>query len=399
MLSVEEALAQILSRVRPLATERVDLLAGLGRVLAEPVRSTRIIPPWPNSSMDGYAVRAADTRPGGALTVIGRVVAGALPERPIGAGEAMRIFTGAPLPDGADAVVPQEDVDASEPKVTLRGVTERGAYVRPAGEDVRVGDLVLEAGTVLGSAEIGLLATLGHNQIEVSRRPRVAVLSTGSELADLGTEPGPAQIPNSNTYSLMAQVMEAGGVAINLGVAPDRLEVIEERIRRRRDADVLVSSAGVSVGDLDLVREALVAAGAELHLWKVNMRPGKPITFGSLGPRPVFGLPGNPVSAMVTFELFVRPALLAMQRRRRLERPRIHAIAAAPITNRGSRRGYLRVSLEQRDGRWEARLTGDQGSGILRSMVQADGLAVLAGDTAVAKGEAVEVIVMRELSR
>jgi molybdopterin molybdotransferase len=399
MLSVEEALAQILSRVRPLATERVDLLAGLGRVLAEPVRSTRIIPPWPNSSMDGYAVRAADTRPGGALTVIGRVVAGALPERPIGAGEAMRIFTGAPLPDGADAVVPQEDVDASEPKVTLRGVTERGAYVRPAGEDVRVGDLVLEAGTVLGSAEIGLLATLGHNQIEVSRRPRVAVLSTGSELADLGTEPGPAQIPNSNTYSLMAQVMEAGGVAINLGVAPDRLEVIEERIRRGRDADVLVSSAGVSVGDLDLVREALVAAGAELHLWKVNMRPGKPITFGSLGPRPVFGLPGNPVSAMVTFDLFVRPALLAMQRRRHLERPRIHAIAAAPITNRGSRRGYLRVSLEQHDGRWEARLTGDQGSGILRSMVQADGLAVLAGDTAVAKGEAVEVIVIRELSR
>jgi molybdopterin molybdotransferase len=399
MLSVEEALAQILSRIRPLGTERVDLLAGLGRVLAEPVRSTRIIPPWPNSSMDGYAVRAADTRPGGALTVVGRTVAGALPERPIGAGEAMRIFTGAPLPDGADAVVPQEDVDASEPTVTLRGATEQGAYVRPAGEDVRVGDLVLEAGTVLGPAEIGLLATLGHSQIEVSRRPRVAVLSTGSELADLGTEPGPAQIPNANTYSLMAQVMEAGGVAINLGVAPDRLDVIEERIRRGRDADVLVSSAGVSVGDLDLVREALVATGAELHLWKVNMRPGKPITFGSLGPRPVFGLPGNPVSAMVTFELFVRPALLAMQRRRRLERPRIHAIAAAPITNRGSRRGYLRVSLEPHAGRWEARLTGDQGSGISRSMVQADGLAVLTGDTTVAKGEAVEVIVMRELSR
>jgi len=399
MLSVEEALAQILSRVRPLPTERVDLLAGLGRVLAEPVRSKRIIPPWPNSSMDGYAVRAVDTRPGAALTVVGRVVAGALPERPIGAGEAMRIFTGAPLPDGADAVVPQEDVDAREPNVTLRGATERGAYVRPAGEDVAVGDLVLGAGTVLGPAEIGLLASLGHNQIAVSRRPRVAVLSTGSELADLGTEPGPAQVPNANTYSLMAQVMEAGGVAINLGVAPDRLEVIEERIRRGREADVLVSSAGVSVGDLDLVREALVAAGAELHLWKVNMRPGKPITFGSLGPRPVFGLPGNPVSAMVTFELFVRPALLAMQRRRRLDRPRIHALAAAPITNRGSRRGYLRVSLEQHDGRWEARLTGDQGSGILRSMVQADGLAVLAGDTTVGKGEAVEVIVMRELSR
>lgn len=399
MLSVEEALAQILSKVRPLATERVDLVASLGRVLAEPVRSTRIIPPWPNSSMDGYAVRATDTRPGAALTVVGRVAAGALAARPIGPGETMRIFTGAPLPGGADAVVPQEEVEAAEARVTLRAATERGAYVRPAGEDMRVGDLVLERGTVLGAAEIGALATLGHSQVEVSRRPRVAVLSTGSELADLGVEPGPAQIPNSNSYSLMAQVMEAGGVAINLGVAPDRLDVIAERIRRGREADVLVSSAGVSVGDLDLVRDALVAAGAELHLWKVNMRPGKPITFGTLGSRPVFGLPGNPVSAMVTFELFVRPALLAMQGRRRLGRPRVQAIVADRIANHGSRRGYLRVSLEEREGRWRARLTGDQGSGILRSMVAADGLAVLPGDTILNAGGEVEVIVIRDLSR
>jgi molybdopterin molybdotransferase len=399
MLSVEEALEQILSRVRPLATERVDLLASLGRVLAEPVRSTRLIPPWANSSMDGYAVRATDTRPGATLAVVGRVVAGALPDRTLGSGEAMRIFTGAPLPDGADAVVPQEDVDAAETRVTLRAATDVGAYVRPAGEDVRVGDLVLEPGTLLGSAEIGLLATLGHGQVEVSRRPRVAVLSTGSELADLGTEPGPAQIPNANTYSLMAQVMEAGGVAMNLGVAPDRLETIGERIRRGRDADMLVSSAGVSVGDLDLVREALVAAGAELHLWKVNMRPGKPITFGSLGGRPVFGLPGNPVSAMVTFELFVRPALLAMQGRRGSSRSRVRAIAAEPITNRGSRRGYLRVSMDARGGRWLARLTGEQGSGILRSMVAADGLAVVEPDTKIDTGKDVEVIITRELRR
>jgi molybdopterin molybdotransferase len=399
MLSVEEALEQILSKVKPLATERVDLVASLGRVLAEPVRSTRIIPPWPNSSMDGYAVRATDTRPGAALTVVGRVVAGALPDRPIGPGEAMRIFTGAPLPGGADAVIPQEDVEAAEPRVMLRGTVERGAYVRPAGEDVRVGDLVLEAGTALGPAEIGLLATLGRSQVEVSRRPRVAVLSTGSELADLGAEPGPAQIPNANTYSLLAQVMEAGGVAINLGVAPDRLDIIAERIRRGREADVLVSSAGVSVGDLDLVRDALVAAGATLHLWKVNMRPGKPITFGTVGDRPVFGLPGNPVSAMVTFELFVRPTLLAMQGRRRLGRPRLHAIAADRIANHGSRRGYLRVSLEEHDGRWHARLTGDQGSGILRSMVAADGLAVVAPDTMLATGDEVEVILIRDLNR
>ena len=398
MLSVEEAQREILGRVRVLPSERVDVLAALGRVLAEPIRSTRRIPPWPNSSMDGYAVRAADVRPSATLRVVGRVVAGSLPTRAVGAGEAVRIFTGAPLPSGADAVIPQEDVDARDGVIALRSAVEPGAYVRPAGEDVREGDLVLEPGRAIGAAEIGILATLGRTQVAVGRRPRVAVLSTGNELADLGTEPTPAQIPNSNTYALMAQVMETGGVPLNLGVVPDRLDAIAERIARGAEADVLVSSAGVSVGELDLVREALVNAGAELHLWKVDMRPGKPITFGSLGGKPVFGLPGNPVSAMVTFELFVRPMLLAMQGRRGTGRLTVRATALAPIVNRGSRRGYLRVVLEARDGRWGARLTGEQGSGILRSMVSADGLAVLRGETAVAAGEDVEVIVLREVS-
>jgi molybdopterin molybdotransferase len=398
MLSVEEAQREILGRVRVLPSERVDVLAALGRVLAEPIRSTRRIPPWPNSSMDGYAVRAADARPSATLRVVGRVVAGSLPTRTVGAGEAVRIFTGAPLPSGADAVIPQEDVAARDDVIALRSAVEPGAYVRPAGEDVREGDLVLEPGRAIGAAEIGILATLGRTQVAVGRRPRVAVLSTGNELADLGTEPTPAQIPNSNTYSLMAQVMETGGLPLNLGVVPDRLDAIAERIARGAEADVLVSSAGVSVGELDLVREALVNAGAELHLWKVDMRPGKPITFGSLGGKPVFGLPGNPVSAMVTFELFVRPMLLAMQGRRGTGRLTMRATALAPIVNRGSRRGYLRVVLEARDGRWGARLTGEQGSGILRSMVSADGLAVLRGDSAVAVGDEVEVIVLREVS-
>jgi molybdopterin molybdotransferase len=398
MLSVEQAQAEILGRARPLPTERVDILAALGRALAEPIRSTRRIPPWPNSSMDGYAVRAIDTRPAATLRVIDRVIAGSLPTRTVGAGEATRIFTGAPMPSGADAVVPQEDVDAHDGMIALRATVEAGAFVRPAGEDVREGDLVLEPGRAIGAAEIGLLATLGRTHVAVGRRPRVAVLSTGNELADLGTEPTPAQIPNSNTYSLMAQITESGGLPLNLGVAPDRLEVIAERITRGREADVLVTSAGVSVGELDLVREALVNAGADLHLWKVDMRPGKPITFGSLAGRPVFGLPGNPVSAMVTFELFVRPMILTMQGRRAISRPRIRATAVTPIVNRGSRRGYLRVMLEPAADRWKARLTGDQGSGILRSMVSADGLAVLAGDTAVAAGEDVEVIVLREVS-
>jgi molybdopterin molybdotransferase len=397
MLTVEEALEAIVSRVSALGTERVDVLGALGRVLAGPVVSRREIPPWANSSMDGYAVRAEDTRPGAGLAVVGSVEAGALPKRSVGRGEAMRIFTGAPLPDGADTVVPQEDVDAGAGRIALRGSSQRAAFVRPRGEDIRIGDHVLDPGTLLGAAEIGLLATLGHGQVCVHRRPRVAVLSTGNELADLGTEPGPGQIPNTNTYTLMAQVLESGGVPINLGVAPDRLEMIEERVRAAGDADLIVSSAGVSVGELDLVREALTRVGAQLHLWKVSMRPGKPITFGSIEGRPVFGLPGNPVSAMVTFELFVRPALLKMAGRRRLSRPRVRARALEAITNPGSRRGYLRVQLAMDKTGLGARLTGEQGSAILRSMVAADGLAVVPPDTSVDPGDELEVILLREL--
>jgi molybdopterin molybdotransferase len=397
MLTVEEALDAILARIPVLGSERVDVLGSLGRVLAEPVTSRREIPPWPNSSMDGYAVRAEDTGQGAALAIVGRVEAGSVPARAVGRGEAMRIFTGAPLPEGADTVVPQEDVDAGGDRIALRAAVERAAFVRHRGEDVRVGDRVLEAGTVLTAAEIGLLATLGFSQVPVYRRPRVAILSTGNELADLGTEPGPGQIPNTNTYTLMAQVLEAGAEPVSLGVASDRLEVIEARVRAGRDADVLVSSAGVSVGDLDLVREALTRAGAELHLWQVSMRPGKPITFGTLGGRPMFGLPGNPVSAMVTFELFVRPALLKMSGRRRLTRPRVRVRALEPIPNPGSRRGYLRVHLEATGQGLGARLTGEQGSAILRSMVAADGLAVVPPDTVVPVGGELEVIQLREL--
>ncbi|MGH7388860.1 MAG: molybdopterin molybdotransferase MoeA [Candidatus Rokuibacteriota bacterium] len=398
-MTVEEALEQILSRVRPLTGERVDVRATLGRVLAEPIVSGREIPPWANSSMDGYAVRAADTAHAPvALAVVTRVSAGDTPGRRLGAGEAARIFTGAPLPAGADTVIPQEDVEATGATVRVTRPVATGAYVRPRGEDVRAGDPVLEPGQVIGPAEIGLLATLGRSPVLVHRRPRVAVLSTGSELVDLGGEPGPWQIPNTNTYSLMAQVTDAGGEPTNVGVAADRLEIIEERLRWATSADVLISSAGVSVGEADLVREALVRTGAQLHLWQVSMRPGKPITFGTLGPRLVFGLPGNPVSAMVTFELFVRPALLAMGGHRRLHRPRLRARALDPIANPGRRRGYLRVTLARDGDEYGARLTGEQGSAILRSMVLADGLAVVPGDTVVQKGETVDVMMLRPLA-
>jgi len=399
VLTVEDALGQILSRVEPLAVERVEVMAALGRVLAEPIVSRSLIPPWANSSMDGYAVRARDTRGDPVeLAVVGRIIAGTLPSRPLRAGEAMRIFTGAPLPEGADAVVPQEDVAADGERVTITGRVAAGAFVRPAGEDVHVGDVVVQPGGVIGAAEVGLLATLGYAQVRVFRRPRVAILSTGNELADLGTEPGPGQIPNTNTYSLMAQVIEAGAEPINLGVVPDHLEAITERLRwGLAAADVLVTSAGVSVGELDLVREALERTGAELHLWKVSMRPGKPITFGTHAGRPVFGLPGNPVSAMVTFELFVRPALRRMAGADSVDRPRLRVPALEMIANPGSRRGYLRVTLTPDTGGYGARLTGDQGSAILRSMVLADGLAVVAPDTTIAAGEPVDVILLRSL--
>jgi molybdopterin molybdotransferase len=398
VLTVEEALEQILSRTRVLETESLDVTAALGRTLAEPVVSRREIPPWPNSSMDGYAIRAGDTLGGPArLRVVGQVAAGALPSRPVDPGETLRIFTGAPLPDGADAVVPQEDVAVEGDHVRVPADIAKGAFVRPRGEDVRPGDRVLEPGQRLGPAEIGLLATLGHSPVRVHRRPRVAVLSTGNELADLGAEPGPGQIPNTNTYSLMAQSLEAGALPINLGIVPDELAAIEHRVRAGREADVLLSSAGVSVGEFDLVREALTRSGAELHLWQVSMRPGKPITFGSMGRTLVFGLPGNPVSAMVTFELFVRPALLRMAGSGVLHRPRLSARARSPIPNPGRRRGYLRVRLERRGDGFEAELTGDQGSAILRSMTLADGLAVIPGDTTIPAGAPVEVILLRAL--
>ena len=398
MLTVEEALEQILSRVAPLGTERVSILSALGRALAEPVVSGRELPPWPNSSMDGYAVRASDTAVvPRRLPVVGTVTAGAMPTREVRPGEVIRIFTGAPLPGGADAVIPQEDTEAADGHVTLKTTVSAGAYVRPRGEDLRVGDTVLSPGVALGPAEIGLLATLGATQVLVHRRPRVAILSTGNELAELGREPAPGQIPNTNSYSLFAQVLEAGGEPLNLGIAADRLDAIEERLRWGAAADMLLSSAGVSVGDLDLVKTALTRAGAELHLWQVSMRPGKPITFGSVQGRPVFGLPGNPVSAMVTFELFVRPALRRLAGFRTTDRLRLRARALAPIPNPGVRRGYLRVTLERQGGEWGARLTGDQGSAILTSMVRADGLAVVAGDTTIDIGEQVEVIVFRDV--
>jgi molybdopterin molybdotransferase len=406
VISVEEARERILSRIGVLGSERVELAGALHRVLAEQIVVPRDIPPWPNSSMDGYALRCVDTAaaaPGtpARLTLAGRVTAGSVAERPLRAGETFRIFTGAPLPDGADSVIPQEEVrEEGGETILIPRPVRAGEFVRPLGEDMRAGEVALEPGRSLGAAETGLLATLGHVQITVVKRPRVGILSTGDELIDLGGTLGPGQIPNSNTYALMAQVTEAGAEPVNLGVAPDRLEDIESRLGWGLASDALISSAGVSVGEHDFVKAALGRLGAEQHLWLVDMRPGKPIAFATIpagrkGALPVFALPGNPVSAMVTFELFVRPALRKMAGHAELDRPVITARALAPIPNPGRRRGYLRVTLARGADGYGARLTGDQSSGILRSMVAADGLAVVAGDTIVEPGEPLPVILLR----
>jgi molybdopterin molybdotransferase len=399
MLTVEEALDRVLAQMPVLGSESVGLEAALGRVLAEPIVARRELPPWDNSSMDGYAVRAEDTaraEPAEAvrLRVLGEVPAGAVAPRAVEAGTTYRILTGAPMPPGADAVVPQEDVTREGDAVLVRRPARRGDFVRPRGEDIRPGDVLLSPGDVLRPAGLGVLAALGRVAVRAFQRPRVAILSTGDELVDLGEPLGPGQIPNTNSYTLAGQVREAGGIPLVLGIARDDRADLEERVRWGLRADVLVSSAGVSVGDRDLVREVMEKLGAELDFWKVSMRPGKPITFGRLGGRPFFGLPGNPVSSMVTFELFVRPALRRLSGHRRLDRPRARARVLEALDNPGPRRGYLRVRLTESSGELGARPTGEQGSGILRSMLLADGLAVMPPDTRLAPGDWVEVILL-----
>jgi molybdopterin molybdotransferase len=405
VISVEEALDRILSRVTVLGDERVALPEALHRVLAQEVESPLDMPPWPASSMDGYALRSEDTRAAVAaaparLSVAGRVPAGGVAERSLRPGEAFRIFTGAPLPEGADSVVPQEDVTAEGGALLVPRPVPEGDFVRPRGEDMKRGDRVLDRGRVLSAADVGLLATVGHARVSVTRRPRVGILSTGDELVDLGGTIGPGQIPNSNSYSLIAQVIEAGAIPVSLGIAGDRRDDIEARLRWGLGCDLVMSSAGVSVGEHDFVKDALARLGAEQHLWLVDMRPGKPIAFSTIpqdgkGALALFALPGNPVSAMVTFELFVRPAILRMAGHTRLHRPTVTARALEPIGNRDRRRGYLRVTLTPSDDGYGARLTGTQSSGVLRSMVAADGLAIVAGETTISPGQPVKVIVLR----
>ena len=403
MISVEEARARILAHFAPLEAVSISLGDALGLVLAEDVYAGFDIPPLTNTAMDGYAVRASDTAGATAeaprtLRVTGYLAAGAVFEGAVGPGEAVRIMTGAPLPADADAVVPFEETDEqertiswqSDPASTVRIDVEarRGANLRLAGEDVRAGELVLPRGTVVGPAQVGVLASLGLAEARVVRRPRVAILSTGDELLRPGEPPAPGKIYDANAFSLAAQVRAWGGEPRILEIARDTVEALTARIHEGlRDADLLVTSAGVSRGDFDVVKDVLEREG-EIGFWTVRMRPGKPLAFGVFragegGTRavPHLGLPGNPVSAMLTFELFGRAALFTMLGKPQLwPRPTVRGVTADRIQNTDGRRFYARCRVSEEGGRYVARLTGPQGSGVLTSMAFANAYAVCPED-------------------
>jgi molybdopterin molybdotransferase len=384
VLSVEAALDHILATVHVLGAERVQLLQATGRVLVEPVAADRDIPPLTNSAMDGFAVRGADVVKAQMpvrLEVVGEIAAGYVSEARIGPNQAMRIMTGAPIPEGADTVVRFEDTQLSGDVVEIVRAPRAGANVRKAGEDVRAGQIVLKAGMVLRPQEVGMLAAVGSVEVAVVRHPRVAILGTGDEVVSPDQTPGPGQIRDANSYIVAAQVQAYGGVPILLGVARDREGLVREGIKSALDhqVDLIITSGGVSVGDFDLVKQVLAAEG-EMRFWSLNMKPGRPLAFGVIDGVPLLGLPGNPVAAMISTELFACPALLKMQGFVDCGRSTIRARLAQPIARKDGRRHYLRVSLRETADGYEASLTGDQGSGILRSLVQADGLAVIPED-------------------
>lgn len=415
MISIEEALERILSYVEVLPADEKPLLEALGQVLAEDISAEFDIPPLDNTAMDGYAVRAEDT--GGAtadepraLDVIGEVAAGYQFEGEVAAGTAVRIMTGAPVPAGADSVVPFEETDEPFEKapegsrrfaasVRVFKEARQRANIRRAGEDMRAGQVVVRRGTVLRPSEIGVIASVGRAAVRVIRRPTVAVLSTGDELLEPGQQRTGARIYDANANSVGALVQRYGGIPLLLGIARDTVEALTAKINEGLAADMIITSAGVSRGDYDVVKDVLTREG-EIDFWTVAMKPGKPLAFGCFRHHgrviPHIGLPGNPVSAMVAFDLFGRPAMLKMMGKADWRRPIVRATVGERIVNRNDPRLFLaRCIVRERDGKYYASLTGEQGSGILTSMMKANALTLIPADIDVVEpGEEIEVIML-----
>ena len=397
MVSVEQALEIVLGEASPLSAEEIALEEALARVLAENVHADRDLPPFDRAAMDGYALRARDVAEApAALDVKGEVRAGEWPRHAIAAGEAVRIMTGAPLPEGADAV---QQVEKTQPldefRVTILSSVSEGQNVAPRGSEVKAGAVVLARGRAIDPAAIGVLATVGRARVRVGRRPSVALLVTGDEVVDVAQAPQPAQIRNSNGPAVAAHARQAGAVVRLLGVARDQKDEITAALRAGLGADVLLVSGGVSAGDYDLVEPALAELGVEVRFTRVNVKPGAPLVFGRRGATLVFGLPGNPVSAQVTFDLFVRPALLKLQGASALQRPRAAVVLASPMRNRSGRTSHLPARVRFGDGRLVARPLRSTGSGDLVAHARANALVVLAAEReTAAAGETAEALLL-----
>jgi len=383
MVSFEDARRIILEHIAPLGSERIHLLEATGRVLAEDVAAPWDLPLWDNSAMDGYAVRSADCgEVPRRLKVTGFIPAGVRADGfVVEPGCAIRIMTGAPTPAGCDAVVPVEETDNGQQEATLLEPVKEGQHIRFRGEDVSAGTTFVRAGTQIRPPEINMLAGFGLALVPVYRRPVVAILSTGDELVELGRTPGPGEIINSNTLSLAAAVTECGCIPRIIGIARDNRESHIEKLTEGLQADVLITSAGVSAGDCDLVRDILEELGAKQLFWKVGIKPGGPTAFALHGSKPVFSLPGNPVSTMITFEEFVRPALLRMQGRREVLRPLFRATLRAAVKKKPGKVQIIRLRLEKENGVWYAASAGNQQTAILRTMVDAQAIAVLPAES------------------
>lgn len=385
MLSAREAALLMLQHVEPQPVLRIPLDDALDSVLAQDIASPMNVPFHTNSAMDGYAARADDVRGATAqqsvrLRVVDNIPAGGLPTQPIGPGECSRIFTGAPVPAGADSVIRQEDTDEGSDIVTISADRDAGANLRLAGEDIRQGDVVLRAGHMLGPAALGVLASLAVAHPLVYRRPRVAILGGGDEIADIDQPEeilSGRKVASSNTHTLIGLVRQAGGEPVNLGIARDTPASLRAHLAPALDCDLLITSAGISVGEHDHLRTVLKALGTDLKFWRLRMRPGAPVGFGMLREIPWLGLPGNPVSTMVTFELFARPAIRKMCGHTLLFRRGVDACVTQPISLRPRLQHFLRAVVSDASGVTEARLTGPQGSGILTSMLSANALLVI----------------------
>ena len=395
MLSVDEARQRMLDTIPVLPSEKREILECADYVLAEELNATENIPPFDNSAMDGFAVRAADVKNASeknpaVLSVVEMIAAGYAPIKQVAAGQAARIMTGAMMPQGADAVVMQEVTQQDADEVKIFESIDKTGNVRFTGESVAEGQQVMEKGKHLRPPEISMLASLNCAEATVHRKPTVAIVSTGDELTPLGEPLAPGKIRDSNRYGLYAQVEEAGGIPIDMGIAPDD-EAETERIFRAAlaKADALVTSGGVSVGEHDVVKTVLAKLG-KINFWRVAMKPGKPQAYGIADGKPIFGLPGNPVSSLVVFELFVRPALLKMAGHTELLRPTFKATLTETLTNRDGRVNYMRAVLKVSDGEITAQTTGPQGSGILYSLVLANGLIIIPTATTLQAGEKVD---------